>query len=124
DPYAVLPGAVALERLEMVPWRHSQILERDRRVKEQELAPRHPLDRSKTRGVAVMEQRLRVAIAERANHRADHSVLRNTAQALGPVWGGRGVGQRRRLVAGTGMGKNIGVVPLAQLCYVTRAASN
>jgi hypothetical protein len=32
DPYAVLPNPITFESLQVIAWRHSQIIEPDRRV--------------------------------------------------------------------------------------------
>src|SRR5690554_4670175 len=69
DPDAVLPGPIALQRLEPVPGRDAEIVKRLRGPDLTQLAQRHPLDTRIHRGHALAApQTFGVLVAERSDH--------------------------------------------------------
>lgn len=68
DPYAVLPGAIALQRLEAVSGKRRQINKRARVVKESQAASRPARNVRKAWNRVAVEDCLGVAPAETANH--------------------------------------------------------
>src|SRR4051812_37179236 len=64
DAYAVLPGAVALQRFQPIAGRNAQEIKRGRRVELHQLAPGDGLDRSKTPHRRPIKQTLRILAAK------------------------------------------------------------
>jgi hypothetical protein len=78
DADAVLALAVALQGLQPVPWRHTQIIEASGALQIQQFATRNTFKRPKPRYIAVVEQRLGVPTAERTDHvRSGYYASRN-----------------------------------------------
>jgi hypothetical protein len=68
DTDAVLASPVALQCFEPIAGRNTQIEEGASTVEVQELAPRHPLDGTKSPNVSVVKQSLRVTAPKASDH--------------------------------------------------------
>jgi hypothetical protein len=68
DPYAVLPSAVAMQRLKAIAWRHAQIGQSRHRIEKQQLPSRYALNGAEPPYVLVMKQPLGFAVRKASDH--------------------------------------------------------
>lgn len=78
DAYAVLPGALALQRLQTITGRCAQIFKAHRCVQKQELAPGDPFHCPETRHVLTGQQALHIAVPAMSDHGCNYTAYRYT----------------------------------------------
>lgn len=74
DPNTALPQPICLESFKTVPRRDSKIFEPLDRVKVEQLAACHALDRPESRSSSIVEERLGVPASERSDHNSAYDV--------------------------------------------------
>jgi len=68
DPDAVLPGTVAMQRLQTIAWRHAQIGQSRHRIEMQQLPSRRTLYGTEPPYVLVVRQPLGFAVRKASDH--------------------------------------------------------
>ena len=64
----MLAAPIACERFEAIARRHAQVIQACRRVQQEQLAPRLPLDGTETPDILILEEAFRVCVGEAPNH--------------------------------------------------------
>jgi hypothetical protein len=68
DPYGVLPVAIPRQLVQLVPWRHFQIVQFTRGMNHIQFPPRHILNGVPLPDALIVEQLLSILCLERLNH--------------------------------------------------------
>jgi hypothetical protein len=98
DPDAVLASAAAMQFLQAIAGRNSQVLQRLRVVQHRELATRGVLDTPKARTALAVEERFGVLASERLNH-PRYSITDYVRRQETGVTSGKAVAERPHLEA-------------------------